>query len=384
MTGPETSTAVTTTPVRIADVGGWTDTWFGGPGRVCSLAAGPGVTVEASLEPHSPGTDRTTTGGEALADAHRVHLIAADLGEDYRYLTPSAGQTDRPLPGRQPLLEHAVASGLEERPVTTGHVVVIRLFSAIPAGASLGTSAAAVVGILRTLGLLLDGTEPSAEGLAAAAHRVETVRARRHSGVQDQWASAFGGAALLRIDAYPRVQRSTLELSIETRTELEQRLVTVFLGAHDSSQVHADVIGRIGDPTDPMTPARMRLGELSRLAVEAARALAQGDVDNWAGLLTAATETQRALHPGLVGRAHQSAIDIAEASGCAGWKVNGAGGNGGSLTIVAADGVARQRLAERLAERWQVMDLSLVPERREPTGGGDRGPVTDDRGRSPA
>ncbi|MCU1352304.1 MAG: hypothetical protein JWM05_1513, partial [Acidimicrobiales bacterium] len=40
-----------TAPVRVADVGGWTDTWFGSPGRVCNLAAGPGVTVEVRVGP---------------------------------------------------------------------------------------------------------------------------------------------------------------------------------------------------------------------------------------------------------------------------------------------------------------------------------------------
>ena len=39
--------ATATAPVRIADVGGWTDTWFGSPGHVCHLAVGPGVTVRA-------------------------------------------------------------------------------------------------------------------------------------------------------------------------------------------------------------------------------------------------------------------------------------------------------------------------------------------------
>ena len=38
-------------PVRVCDVGGWTDTWFAERGRVCSLAVGPGVSVRASATP---------------------------------------------------------------------------------------------------------------------------------------------------------------------------------------------------------------------------------------------------------------------------------------------------------------------------------------------
>ena len=32
-------------PVRICDIGGWTDTWFGGPGRVFNVAVAPGAEV---------------------------------------------------------------------------------------------------------------------------------------------------------------------------------------------------------------------------------------------------------------------------------------------------------------------------------------------------
>jgi hypothetical protein len=38
-------------PVRVCDVGGWTDTWFAHHGLVCSLAVGPGVSVWASAAP---------------------------------------------------------------------------------------------------------------------------------------------------------------------------------------------------------------------------------------------------------------------------------------------------------------------------------------------
>lgn len=60
-------------PVRVCDVGGWTDTWFGSPGQVCSVAVSPGVEVLAELV----GPTDLTTGG--------VHLVAPDLDEDYRF-----------------------------------------------------------------------------------------------------------------------------------------------------------------------------------------------------------------------------------------------------------------------------------------------------------
>ena len=39
------SALVVEAPVRAADLGGWSDTWFAGRGRVCNVAVSPGVVV---------------------------------------------------------------------------------------------------------------------------------------------------------------------------------------------------------------------------------------------------------------------------------------------------------------------------------------------------
>ena len=58
------------------------------------------------------------------------------------------------------------------------------------------------------------------------------------------------------------------------------------------------------------------------------------------------TEAQAALHPDLVHDDVRAVIDIARAHGASGWKVNGAGGDGGSLTVLGP--------ANRLATRAMV------------------------------
>jgi D-glycero-alpha-D-manno-heptose-7-phosphate kinase len=50
--------------------------------------------------------------------------------------------------------------------------------------------------------------------------------------------------------------------------------------------------------------------------------------------MTQNTEAQRNLHPDLISPDAQRVIEIAQAHGAVGWKVNGAGGEGGSLTIL--------------------------------------------------
>jgi D-glycero-alpha-D-manno-heptose-7-phosphate kinase len=265
---------VATAPVRVCDAGGWTDTWFAATGQVCNLAVRPGVRVEVTASRGiSFGTEPT------------------------------------------PLLEAAVA----EAGATDVHIEVR---SAVPAGSSLGTSAAVTVALLAALDV------PRAE-LATRAHRVETERLGLQSGVQDQAAAAHGGASWLEV-TYPSAIRGAIRVPDAAWRELDDRLLTVFLGEHRSSDVHDRVAGTL----EPDAPA---LEELRRCAHAAAVALSTGDLAAYGAALAANTEVQRALHPSLVSEDAQRVIDAAITAGALGWKVNGAGGEGGSVTIICGD-----------------------------------------------
>ncbi len=80
---------VATAPVRVADVGGWTDTWFGAPGRVCHLAVGPGVRVEARLVDAALALEGGADGGDHSDLSPPVRLVASALGVD-QWVGPSA------------------------------------------------------------------------------------------------------------------------------------------------------------------------------------------------------------------------------------------------------------------------------------------------------
>ncbi|WP_146132880.1 hypothetical protein [Knoellia remsis] len=219
-----------TAPVRVADVGGWTDTWFGGPGRVCHLAVGPGVEVRARRTNRTGGAPSVVLESTALDPPVTVTQTA-----DGRW---AGGSSVRHL-----MLEEAVCEVLEGVPADEVGRVEVVIGSQVPPGASLGTSAAVVVSLLAALDTLLAGGRRTPEELAVLAHRVETVRARREAGVQDQWAAAVGGASLLEVDPYPTVRRTPIPLSDAVVAELGQRLVTVVFAPHDSSAVHREVIG---------------------------------------------------------------------------------------------------------------------------------------------
>lgn len=339
---------VATAPVRVADVGGWTDTWFGSPGRVCHVAVGPGVEVAATAVDRAPGGP--------------VRLIAPDIGVDELVGPgghPEAPTWATPAPGAHPLLEHAVAAVLEGADLPDDLGIEVRISSHVPPGASLGTSAAVLVALLGALDALLGGTR-FPEELAVLAHQVETQRAGREAGVQDQWAAALGGVGLLAVGPYPEVRHEAIAIPPRAAAELDARLVTVVFGAHDSSAVHGQVINAmVGCGGAEHDRARRSLRRLSALAGDAAAALADGALDQWAEVLVASTEAQRELHPGLVGPVHQAAIEVARAHGATGWKVNGAGGDGGSLTLLAGpDGPEAVAAAVAAADpSWQVVGL---------------------------
>jgi D-glycero-alpha-D-manno-heptose-7-phosphate kinase len=311
-------------PVRVADVGGWTDTWFGSPGQVCHLAVGPGIEVD-------------------------VELVVPEVG-----------------PLADPLLQAAVEVVLEPAELADAVGVRLQVSSAVPPGASLGTSASVLVGIVGALDALVGGGR-SPEEIARLAHEAETVRAGREAGVQDQWAAALGGAGLLAIGLYPEVRHRAIEVPDDALDEIGRRLVTAVFGPHDSSAVHRQVIDAMVTCSGvEHHHAREALRALSSLATTAADALGAGDLERWGEVLVASVDAQAALHPELVGAPHREAIEVARAAGARAWKVNGAGGDGGSLSVLAGPGAGA---AERVAEALAATDPRWVVLRQRPAAG---------------
>ena len=67
------------------------------------------------------------------------------------------------------------------------------------------------------------------------------------------------------------------------------------------------------------------------------------------------TEAQRRLHPDLIGAEAQKVIDIAREFGALGWKVNGAGGDGGSLTLLTGGQSSVKRAMIREIEQENAL-----------------------------
>lgn len=312
-------------PIRVCDNGGWTDTWFAGHGRIFNIAVYPYAEVQIAVV---PGGDRPPGG--------RIIINAENYGE--RYVVNPEKHWDK-----HPLLEAAIES--MRLPADLSFEVTI--FSEAPGGASTGTSAAVTVALIGALDSLTPGRMTPHE-VAAAAQRIETEMLHQQCGIQDQLCAAFGGVNYIEMDRYPHATVTPVVVPNPIWWELERRLVLIYLGkSHLSSEVHEMVIRGL----EESGPECVQLEDLRGTAPRSRDALCAGDFAALGRAMIDNTEAQRRLHGALVSPDHQRVIDIARGHGALGWKVNGAGGNGGSVTILCGDSSQAKRTLIREVEQ---------------------------------
>jgi D-glycero-alpha-D-manno-heptose-7-phosphate kinase len=106
-----------------------------------------------------------------------------------------------------------------------------------------------------------------------------------------------------------------------------------------------------------------RLEELRRAAQHARDAFCAGDLAALGQVMIENTEAQAGLHPDLVSAQARTAINVGAEHGASGWKVNGAGGEGGSLTLLCGPDMAAKRLLLRALRetdpQFQIVPTSL-------------------------
>jgi len=325
MTGISTPARIVNSvaPIRVCDNGGWSDTWFARYGKIFNIAVYPYVEVQMRVFQHNGGRSRIT-------------INAENYGQRYTIEPPHGVYEKHPL----------IEAALDYMGIPAGCSIEVSIFSEAPAGCSTGTSAAVSVAVIGALDCLTPG-RLSASQVAAAAQKIETDLLHQQCGIQDQIASAHGGINYIEMYEYPNSKVTQLTLPDPIWWELESRLSLIYVGqTHSSSDIHRMVIRELEDvgPDAPKLRALRTTAEKSRDALCAAdfHALGRAMIEN--------TEAQRNLHPELIGRHHQEIIDIARGSGFIGWKVNGAGGAGGSVTLLSAPHRAGKREMIRTIE----------------------------------
>jgi D-glycero-alpha-D-manno-heptose-7-phosphate kinase len=303
-------------PIRICDNGGWTDTWFAGYGRIFNIAVYPYAEVQIDVFPSRNRKDR-------------IVIYAENFGE--RYVV----DRDRKAWDRHPLLE----ASIEFMKIPRDMAFEVTIFSEAPSGGSTGTSAAVTVALIGALDCLTPGRLTPHE-VALAAQRIETEILKQQCGIQDQLCSAYGGINYIEMFKYPHASVSSIIVPNSIWWELERRLVLIYLGkSHSSSQIHEMVIRELeqAGPDSPKLEALRQTAPRSRDAIYSGdfKALGQAMIDN--------TKAQRRLHPKLVSADVDKVIEVAKSHHVLGWKVNGAGGEGGSLTLLCGDQSCEKR-----------------------------------------
>jgi D-glycero-alpha-D-manno-heptose-7-phosphate kinase len=341
-------------PIRICDTGGWTDTWFAGHGNVFNIAVSPFAEVQVVVWPPSEAEPGITLHAENYGD---------------RYLIDRSKRW-----GKHPLLEAAV----EYMRLPGSLCLEISLYSQAPSGASTGTAAAVTVALVGALDALQSGHLKSGHlksgqltpgrlaphEVAAAAHRIETELLGQQSGIQDQLASAYGGINYIEMFEYPHASVSPIRVPEAVGWELGRRLALIYLGkSHRSSELHERVIAGL----EAAGPDHPPLDDLRRAAARSRDALASGDFAALGAAMIDNTEAQARLHPDLVGPEAARVIEIARVHGAMGWKVNGAGGAGGSLTLLCGERWTAKRALLREIEQ-EAAGFRSIPIHLSPSG----------------
>ncbi len=313
-----------TAPIRVCDLGGWTDTWFAETGAVFNIGVYPYAEVQIYV--------RET-------ESASPHILIHAENYDERYaIDPKNIAYDR-----HPLLE----ASIDIMDLPDNLSLEINLYSRAPGGCSTGTSAAITTALLGALDLLSPGHRTPHE-IARLAHRVETEKLGLQCGIQDQICSAHGGLCFIEMYQYPLAAVSSIQVSNPIWWELERRLVLIYLGkAHSSSEVHGRVIERL----ESKDADKSVLGPLRQAAVDGKNAVYTGDFAALGAAMVRNTDAQADLHPKLVSDEARAVIEVARKHGAVGWKVNGAGGEGGSLTILCdAEGEHKRKFIEAVPQ----------------------------------
>ncbi|HBX69152.1 MAG TPA: GHMP kinase [Chloroflexi bacterium] len=301
-------------PIRICDNGGWTDTWFAEHGKIFNIGVYPYAEVQIAVY-------------DAGQVENRIVINAENYGE--RFAVDPAQHSSQHGWNRHPLLEAAI----EYMRIPENLAVEVTIFSEAPAGASTGTSAAVTVALIGGLDALAPGRMTPHE-VALAAQKVETELLGQQCGIQDQICSAYGGIDYIEMASYPYASVSQIQIPNSIWWELERRLVLIYLGkSHHSSQTHEMVIRSM----ENAGPDNAHLQELRETAPRSRDAVYAGDFKALGQAMMDNHEAQRRLHPALISADADRIIEIAREHGAIGWKVNGAGGDGGSLTLLCGN-----------------------------------------------
>ena len=310
-------------PVRICDIGGWTDTWFYPKGAIFNFCVDLYSYVRISEN-----------------SSEKIRIISENLDLTTEIKNFRKIEYD----GILDLLKAAV----KRMEIKNGLNIFVRADA--PPGCGTGTSASVAVALIAALAEYSQKYFVPHE-IAKLAHKLETEELQMESGVQDQYAAAYGGINFMEID-YPSIKISNINIDNKRICELESQLILVYLSSRSSSKMHNAVIENYKKGNKEIINA---FEKIKNCAYEMKKAIKSNDIEEMGEIMNINWEAQKRLHPLMVNSIIEKTEIIAQKNGVIGFKCNGAGG-GGSATILAGVG-HEYKLKKKLIENG----LTILP-----------------------
>ena len=289
-----------------------------------------GLVLSATINRYAHGTLRPRTD-------RRIKIESYDLGVALEYGADEHVDYD----GRLDLVKAAI-----RRVAQLGSPSGLDLFlhTAAPPGSGLGASSALIVTLI---GLLRDHHKLSLTEyeIAQVAWEVEREDLGLRGGLQDQYATTFGGFNFIEFHA-DRVIVNPLRISATTMLELESNLLLCFTGAtRVGEHIIGDQTARY-EAADASALDGLRMQK--ELAIAMKDALLVGRLSEFGHLLGVAWEYKKKMSPRISTPVIDAAYEAACAAGALGGKVTGAGG-GGFMLFYCPPGT-RQLVSARLRQ----------------------------------
>ncbi len=312
-------------PVRICDIGGWTDTWFYPEGAIFNFC----IDLYSYI--------RIIENGKSI-----IRIFAENLGKTVKILNFKEIKYN----GKLDLLKAAV----KRMEIEDGLDIYVRADA--PPGCGTGTSASISVALISALatyrGLHLNQNE-----IAILAHKLEIEELRLESGVQDQYAASFGGINFMEIN-YPNVKITKITIDEKRIFELESQFILVYLSSRSSSEMHNAVIENY-KKRDVDTLNSFDI--MKECAYDMKNAI-NSDIVDIGKVMNRNWEAQKKLHPLMVNPVINKAEKISKSNGAIGFKCNGAGG-GGTAIILAGRGHELQIRKELVEKGYNIIPFKL-------------------------
>ncbi|MHA2473367.1 MAG: GHMP family kinase ATP-binding protein [Promethearchaeota archaeon] len=313
-------------PVRICDIGGWTDTWFYPNGAVFNMC----VDLYSYIRILDTKSDN-------------INIISENLGLKTEIVDFENIEYD----GTLDLLKAAI----KKLEINEGIDIYAR--TEVPPGCGTGTSASVAVSLIGALAKLSNRTF-NRDRIAQIAHQLETEELHLESGVQDQYAVTYGGINFMEIK-YPSVVLTPLKISSKLIYQLESQMIIISFGYRSSSSMHKAVIENCLQ-REKQTLESFEI--MKNCAYEMKNAVNSNDTNYMGEIMNTNWEAQKKLHQFMTNPNIAKAEEIARKNGAIGFKLNGAGG-GGSATIITEIGkefTVRKKLIEY---GYQILPVKL-------------------------